>query len=35
MGRIPAVPASAAGVFGRLIYRLAERRFGAVPSRSR
>ena len=31
MPRIPAVPDSAAGVFGRLAYRYARRRFGAVP----
>ena len=31
MGRIPAVPAAEAGVFGRLAYRLARRRFGDVP----
>lgn len=31
MGRIPPVPAAEAGVIGRLTYRLAERRFGAVP----
>ena len=31
MARIPAVPAARAGPLGRLVYRLAERRFGAVP----
>jgi AhpD family alkylhydroperoxidase len=31
MGRIPAVPAAEAGVIGRLVYRLARRRFGDVP----
>jgi AhpD family alkylhydroperoxidase len=31
MARIPGVPAEQAGVFGRLVYRLAQRRFGAVP----
>jgi alkylhydroperoxidase family enzyme len=31
MTRIPAVPATEAGVFGRLVYRYAKRRFGAVP----
>lgn len=31
MGRIPSVPADEAGVFGRLAYRLARRRFGDVP----
>lgn len=31
MGRIPAVPADEAGVFGRWVYRLSRRRFGAVP----
>ena len=31
MPRIPAVPESAAGLFGRLAYRYARRRFGAVP----
>lgn len=31
MPRIPAVPARQAGVVGRLVYRLARRRFGQVP----
>ncbi|MCX6464853.1 MAG: carboxymuconolactone decarboxylase family protein [Pseudonocardiales bacterium] len=31
MGRIPAVPAAEAGVLGRLVYRVARRRFGDVP----
>ncbi|WP_214368951.1 carboxymuconolactone decarboxylase family protein [Pseudonocardia sp. H11422] len=31
MGRIAAVPAREAGVVGRLVYRMARRRFGAVP----
>lgn len=31
MGRIPAVSEGDAGVFGRLVYRIARRRFGAVP----
>jgi AhpD family alkylhydroperoxidase len=31
MARIPAVPEDQAGVFGRLAYRYARRRFGAVP----
>lgn len=31
MPRIPGVPAPEAGVLGRLAYRLARRRFGAVP----
>jgi hypothetical protein len=31
MGRIPAVAAAEAGVIGRLVYRLAQRRFGEVP----
>ncbi len=31
MGRIPAVPAGEAGVVGRLVYRVARRRFGDVP----
>jgi AhpD family alkylhydroperoxidase len=31
MPRIPAVPESEAGFFGRLVYRYARRRFGAVP----
>ena len=31
MGRIPGVPAQRAGGFTRLLYLLAERRFGAVP----
>jgi AhpD family alkylhydroperoxidase len=31
MSRIPAVPAERAGVIGRLAYRYARRRFGAVP----
>jgi AhpD family alkylhydroperoxidase len=31
MGRIAGVPAERAGVLVRLLYRLAERRFGAVP----
>lgn len=31
MARIPAVPATEAGVLGRLVYRYAQRRFGAVP----
>ncbi len=31
MPRIPAVPESEAGFFGRLVYRFARRRFGAVP----
>ncbi|SHK06205.1 alkylhydroperoxidase AhpD family core domain-containing protein [Pseudonocardia thermophila] len=31
MPRIPAVPDAEAGVFGRLVYRFARRRFGAVP----
>lgn len=31
MGRIPAVPESEAGLLGRLAYRAARRRFGAVP----
>jgi AhpD family alkylhydroperoxidase len=31
MTRIPAVPAEEAGLFGRLVYRYAKRRFGAVP----
>jgi hypothetical protein len=31
MPRIPAVPAQEAGVIGRLVYRLARRRFGDVP----
>ena len=32
MSRIPAVPESDAGVLGRLAYRYARRRFGAVPA---
>ena len=31
MTRIPAVPAERAGLVGRLVYRYAKRRFGAVP----
>src|SRR6478609_7628429 len=31
MARIPAVPAEKAGVIGRLVYRYAQRRFGAMP----
>jgi AhpD family alkylhydroperoxidase len=31
MARIPAVATEQAGVIGRLLYRMAERRFGAVP----
>jgi AhpD family alkylhydroperoxidase len=31
MPRIPAVPESEAGFFGRLVYRYTRRRFGAVP----
>lgn len=31
MGRIPAVSEGDAGVLGRLVYRIARRRFGAVP----
>src|SRR3954451_1607375 len=31
MARIPAVPEAEAGVLGRLVYRLARRRYGAVP----
>jgi AhpD family alkylhydroperoxidase len=31
MPRIPAVPEAEAGFFGRLVYRFARRRFGAVP----
>ena len=31
MARIPAVPEEQAGVVGRLAYRFARRRFGAVP----
>jgi AhpD family alkylhydroperoxidase len=31
MARIPAVPEAEAGVFGRLVYRYARRRFGLVP----
>ena len=31
LSRIPAVPAAEAGVFGRLVYRFAAKRFGAVP----
>jgi AhpD family alkylhydroperoxidase len=31
MPRIPAVPESEAGFFGRLVYRYARKRFGAVP----
>jgi AhpD family alkylhydroperoxidase len=31
MARIPGVPADRAGMVGRMVYRLAERRFGAVP----
>jgi len=31
MPRIPAVPESEAGFFGRLVYRLARRKLGAVP----
>ncbi|GAA3241484.1 carboxymuconolactone decarboxylase family protein [Pseudonocardia petroleophila] len=31
MGRIPAVSEGDAGVLGRLVYRVARRRFGAVP----
>jgi AhpD family alkylhydroperoxidase len=31
MSRIPTVPAERAGVVGRLVYRYAARRFGAVP----
>lgn len=31
MARIPAVPAAGAGMFGRLAYALARRRFGQVP----
>ncbi|MGQ0482079.1 MAG: carboxymuconolactone decarboxylase family protein [Pseudonocardia sp.] len=31
MSRVPAVPAGEAGLFGRLAYRYAARRFGAVP----
>lgn len=31
MSRIPAVPAERAGLFGRVAYRYARRRFGAVP----
>ncbi|MBC3193190.1 carboxymuconolactone decarboxylase family protein [Pseudonocardia sp. C8] len=31
MPRIPAVPDAEAGVVGRLVYRLARRRFGSVP----
>lgn len=31
MPRIPAVPDAEAGPFGRLVYRFARRRFGAVP----
>jgi hypothetical protein len=35
MARIPAVAEQDAGVLGRLAYRFARRRFGAMPSRSR
>ncbi|WP_181784863.1 carboxymuconolactone decarboxylase family protein [Pseudonocardia pini] len=31
MSRVPAVPEAEAGVLGRLVYRLARRRFGLVP----
>jgi AhpD family alkylhydroperoxidase len=31
MARIPAVPESDAGVLGRLVYRMARKRFGLVP----
>jgi AhpD family alkylhydroperoxidase len=31
MARVPAVPEAQAGVLGRLVYRYARRRFGAVP----
>ncbi|MGH3942188.1 MAG: carboxymuconolactone decarboxylase family protein [Pseudonocardiaceae bacterium] len=31
MSRVPAVPNRAAGLFGRLAYRMARRRYGAVP----
>jgi AhpD family alkylhydroperoxidase len=31
MARIPAVPEAEAGVLGRLVYRLARKRYGAVP----
>jgi hypothetical protein len=31
MSRVPAVPTHAAGLLGRLVYRIARYRYGAVP----